>query len=191
MKVTDEDYTVPDSNKRIGISNSFFDLKPSLLSDAENFNNRGFHPLPIVEKEPLKGSGKWTDNKGTIADQIYLRKYFSGNIQDVKRIAILLDSTKLAFAIDIDGAVALDIFQNKIVPRLPSDIQNKIESTAHTKSPNGYHWLFGISRRDFFKGYKAKHLLDRYKKWSRRDQDYWHESVPCRKRDRVQVYKRY
>lgn len=152
MKVTDDDYTVPDSNKHIGVSSSSFDLKSSLLSDAENFNDKGLHPLPIVEKEPIKGSGKWTDKKGTIADQTYVQKYFSGNIKEVKRLAILLDSIKLTFAIDIDGSIAVNIFQNAIVPRLPSRIQNKVESTACTKSPNGYHWLFEISRQDFPKG---------------------------------------
>jgi hypothetical protein len=141
-------------NKDIRISSTSDFKSSSLLSDAENFNNKGFHPLPIVEKEPLKGSGKWTDRKGTIADRLYLQKYFGGNIQSVNRVAILLDSIKLGFAIDIDGAKALDTFQKKIVPRLSTGLQNKIENTTHTKSPNGHHWLFEISRQDFPKGIK-------------------------------------
>ncbi len=129
-----------------------FKSSSSLFSDSENFNNNGFHPLPIVGKEPLKGSGKWTDKKGTIADQMYLQKYF-GDIQSVKRVAILLDSIKIGFAIDIDGAIALDIFQKKVVPRLSEGLQNKIDTTTHTRTANGgYHWLFEILRQDFPKG---------------------------------------
>ena len=130
-----------------------FKSSSSLFSDAENFNNNGFYPLPIVGKEPLKGSGKWTDRKGTIADRTYLQKYFCGDIQNVKRVAILLNSSKLGFAIDIDGVIALDIFQKKIVPRLSDGLQNKISTTTHTKTANGgYHWLFEILRQDFPKG---------------------------------------
>lgn len=152
MKVNNTN--TPESNKGIAKSSNRFLKSDRLLSYAENFNNNGFHPLPIVEKEPTKGSGKWTDRKGTIADQEYLQKYFTGNIHDVNRVAILLDSINLAFAIDIDGDVALDTFQKKVVSRLSSSLQEKIENTTFTKSPNGYHWLFKVNRNEFPKGIK-------------------------------------
>jgi hypothetical protein len=128
----------------------------SLFSDSENFNVHGFHPLPIVEKEPLKGSGSWTDKKGRIADDTYLHKYF-GNTQHVKRVAILLDSLKLAFAIDVDGAIAIDILQKMIIPRLSEGLKNKIHTTTHTKTANGgYHWLFELRRDDFPSGVRQE-----------------------------------
>lgn len=124
----------------------------SLLPDAEDYNRREWHPLPIVEKEPLKGSGKWTDRKGTIADQIYLQKYFCNN-QDVRRVAILLDSIKFGFALDVDGAAAMEVFRTEIMHKLSIELRDKINATTHTRTANGgYHWLFEILRQDFPKG---------------------------------------
>jgi hypothetical protein len=128
----------------------------SLFSDSENFNIHGFHPLPIVEKEPLNGSGSWTERKRKIADYTYLHKYFE-NTHSVKRVAILLDSIKLAFAIDVDGAIAINILQKKIVPRLSEGLKYKIHKTTHTKTANGgFHWLFEIRREDFPSGVKQE-----------------------------------
>lgn len=119
--------------------------------ESEKCTRFGWFTVGIADKEPPKGC-IWTVKRGTVADVVYRQKYFCNN-DDVKRLAILLDSIKLGFALDIDGAKALQIFQRKIMPRYSQGLQDKINMTTHTKTANsGYHWLFEIKRKDFPKG---------------------------------------
>ncbi|MGH9982634.1 MAG: hypothetical protein ACRD8W_01610, partial [Nitrososphaeraceae archaeon] len=108
-----------------------------------------WHPIPITAgKQPPKNCS-WANRRGTIASQPFLEEYFCNN-QIVQRLAILLDSKKLGFALDIDGLDSLYIFQRKIVPRYSLKVQEKINSTTQTRSANGgYHWLFEVLRNDF------------------------------------------
>jgi hypothetical protein len=72
----------------------------------------------------------------------------------VDKLAIILDSGPiLGFAIDSDGAKAIDLFRNKVIARLPLSIQTKMHETTQTKSAGGgQHWLFRIDRTDFPEG---------------------------------------
>jgi hypothetical protein len=124
----------------------------SLLSEAEKYNRFQWHPIPIsAEKQPPKYC-TWVDRRGTLASRSFLEKYFCNN-QIVQRLAILLDSKKLGFALDVDGINSLYLFQKKIVPRYSSTVIEKINRTTHTRSANGgYHWLFEVLRNDFPRG---------------------------------------
>jgi hypothetical protein len=123
----------------------------SLFMDSEKCTRLGWFTVGIADKEPPKGC-TWTDKRGTVADVVYRQKYFCNN-DDVKRLAILLDSIKFGFALDVDGSKAMQIFQRKIIPRYSQGLQDKINMTTHTKTANsGNHWLFEIKRKDFPKG---------------------------------------
>jgi hypothetical protein len=80
----------------------------SLFFESESYTRHGWFTVGITEKEPPKGC-TWTDKRGSVADARYREKYFCNN-EDVKRLAIILDSIKFGFALDIDGAKALQIF---------------------------------------------------------------------------------
>ena len=123
----------------------------SLFYESEKYTRLGWFTVGIKDKEPPKGC-TWTDKRGSVADIVYRQKYFCNN-DDVKRLAVLLDSIKLGFALDVDGTAAIDVFRYNIVPRLSVELQHKIGKTTHTRSASGgYHWLFEISRQDFPKG---------------------------------------
>jgi hypothetical protein len=123
----------------------------SLFYESEKYTRLGWFTIGIKDKEPPKGC-TWTDKRGSVADLIYRQKYFCNN-EDVKRLAIILDSIKFGFALDIDGSKALQIFQRKIIPRCSHGLQDKINRTTHTKTANsGFHWVFEIQRKDFPKG---------------------------------------
>jgi hypothetical protein len=124
----------------------------SLLSEAKNYSLHNWFPIPIgAEKQPPKGC-TWTDKRGTSASKEYLEEYFNNN-HGVKRLAILLESSKLGFALDLDGLTAQDIFRRKVLSKCSPGLQDKINQTTHTRTANGgYHWLFEILRIDFPKG---------------------------------------
>jgi hypothetical protein len=133
----------------------------SLFYESENYTRHGWYAVPIGDKEPPKGC-TWTDKRGTIADVVYRQKYFCNN-EDVKRLAIILDSIKFGFSLDVDGSKAMQIFQRKIIPRYSQGLQEKINRTTHTKTANGgYHWLFEIRRQDFPDGiFQKQYWKDR------------------------------
>ena len=123
----------------------------SLFDESEKYTRLGWFTVPITDKEPPKGC-TWIDKRGTVADVVYRQKYFCNN-DDVKRLAILLDSIKLGFALDVDGAKGMLIFKRKILQNCSPSLRDRINTTTHTKTANaGYHWLLEIQRKDFPKG---------------------------------------
>ena len=70
-----------------------------------------------------------------------------------------MDSEKLCIGFDVDGIEGFNIFINKILNKLSPPLRDKINKTAHTKTPSGgFHWMFEISRTDFPSEIKSKDL---------------------------------
>jgi P4 family phage/plasmid primase-like protien len=70
-----------------------------------------------------------------------------------------MNSIKLCIGFDVDGMEGFNIFTNKILSKLPPSLQDKINKTAHTKTPSGgFHWIFKLSRTDFQFEIKSKDL---------------------------------
>jgi hypothetical protein len=137
----------------------------SLYDESEKYTCFGWHSLGIIgegnEKCPQVGDD-WTGKRGTLPAREYLEYTFRNN-QNIKRLAILLDSVKYGFALDIDGPNASQIFQEKVLSRYSQQLQDKINKTTHTRTANnGYHWLFEIHRQDFPNGIsQKKYWLDK------------------------------
>jgi P4 family phage/plasmid primase-like protien len=70
-----------------------------------------------------------------------------------------MNSIKLCIGFDVDGNEGFNIFINKILSKLSPPLRNKINKTAHTKTPSGgFHWIVEISRTDFPFDIKSKDL---------------------------------
>ena len=139
----------------------------SLLDESEKYMRAGFLTIPISSeivngkktKKPPKDSGSWTKHKGSVYDRAYREKWFAPNNNEVESLAIAMDSEKLCIGFDVDGIEGFNIFINKILNKLSPPLQDKINKTAHTKTPSGgFHWMFEISRTDFPSEIKSKDL---------------------------------
>ncbi len=102
-----------------------------------------------IKKIPPKGSGEWSNQRGTVYNEEYRRKWFALT-PGVVAIAIAMNSIKISIALDIDGYEARKIFHRWVLPKFPPSLQGKIRQTAHTLSLNGGdHFLLGIKREYF------------------------------------------
>jgi P4 family phage/plasmid primase-like protien len=140
---------------------------PSLLDESERYTQVGHLTIPISSeivngkktKKPPKGSGSWTKRKGTVYGRAYLEKWFASDNKEVEFMAIAMDSIKLCISFDVDGIEGFNIFINNILNKLSLPLRNKINKTAHTKTPSGgFHWIFEISREEFPHEIKSRDL---------------------------------
>jgi P4 family phage/plasmid primase-like protien len=102
-----------------------------------------------IKKFPAKGSGEWSNQRGTVYNVEYRRKWFA-ETADVVAIAIAMNSIKVSIALDIDGYEARKIFHKWILSKFAPSLQHKIRRTTHTLSPGGGdHFVLGIKREYF------------------------------------------
>jgi hypothetical protein len=102
-----------------------------------------------IKKIPPKDSGEWSNQRGTVYNEEYRRKWFA-QTPDVVAIAIAMNSIKVSIGLDIDGLDARKVFYRWIVPRLLPLLQNRIKRTTHTITPGGGdHLVLGIKREYF------------------------------------------
>jgi hypothetical protein len=123
----------------------------TLLECAKKFTQYGIPVIPTKNKIPVE---KWTERRNQIATEQELVAWFSNG--KANGMAIPINNTE--FAIDTDGTCEC-LFLNKVVARLPKDIQDAVNNTTHTKTPNGDHRLFRINSQDFPEGIKEKVYL--------------------------------
>ena len=130
----------------------------SLLDESGKYTKAGHLTIQISSeiingkktKKPPRGSGFWTKHKGNVYDRAYREKWFARDNKEVECLAIAMNSIKLCIGLDIDGIEGFKVFINKILNKLSLPSQDKINKTAHTKTPSGgFHWIFEISREDF------------------------------------------
>ena len=119
-----------------------------LIIEARKLTNCGFPVIPTKNKIPIE---KWTDRRNQRATEQELVRWFSNGKSD--GIAIPINNTE--FAIDTDGTCEL-LFLNKVVTRLSQKLQDAVNTTTHTKTPNGHHRLLKINAQDFPEGIKEK-----------------------------------
>ena len=119
-----------------------------LIIEARKLTNCGFPVIPTKNKIPVE---KWTDRRNQRATEQELVRWFSNGKAD--GIAIPINNTE--FAIDTDGTCEL-LFLNKVVTRLSQKLQDAVNTTTHTKTPNGHHRLLKINAQDFPEGIKEK-----------------------------------
>lgn len=73
-----------------------------------------------IKKIPPKGSGEWSNHRGTVYNIEYRRKWFA-QTPGVVAITIAMNSIKISIALDIDGCRARKIFHRWLLPKfLPS-----------------------------------------------------------------------
>src|SRR5215207_4507261 len=120
----------------------------TLLEYGRKFTQCGFPVIPTKNKIPV---AKWTDRRQRCATDEELVTWFSNGKAD--GIAIPINNTE--FAIDTDG-VCESLFSNKVIARLSQELQEAVDKTTHTKTPNGHHRLLKINAQDFPEGIKEK-----------------------------------
>src|SRR5918995_598666 len=116
----------------------------SLLDESEKFTKAGLLTIPISPeivngkktKKPPKGSGSWTKHKGNVYNRVYREKWFAPDNKEVECLAIAMNSIKLCIGLDVDGIEGSNVFINKILSKLSLPLQDKINKTAHTKTPS-------------------------------------------------------
>jgi hypothetical protein len=130
----------------------------SLLDESEKYTKAGLLTIPISSeivngkktKKPPRGSGSWTKHNGRIYDRAYRERWFAHDNNEVEYLAIAMNSIKRCIGLDVDSIEGFNVFINKILSKLSLPLQDKINKTAHTKTPSGgFHWIFEISREDF------------------------------------------
>lgn len=125
----------------------------TLFSFAKELNFR--HEIGVIpvneNKQPMVETV--VDKRGRIATPEELDDYF-GPIGSKKAqwLAVLLDSPCKMVAFDLDGT-GLSTFQEKVVPRCSRELQNTVNMSMRTKTPqDGLHILFKIKRVEFPNG---------------------------------------
>jgi hypothetical protein len=119
-----------------------------LLESGRKYTQYGFSVIPTKNKIPVE---KWTERRNQTATEEELVTWFSNGKAD--GIAIPINNTEIA--IDTDGTCE-SLFLNKVVTRLPQELQLAVNTTTHTKTPNGHHRLLKINAQDFPEGIKEK-----------------------------------
>ena len=135
-------------------SNSQYDL----VSEAKKLTNNDLCIIPVKDKKLII---KWESRKKQLATPKEIDFWFGNGNSKISRangIGIAINNTE--FGIDIDGEKCEFIFKSKIISKLSTELQNKINNTMTTKSPRGHHRTFRIIIDDFKDGIKDKKVID-------------------------------
>ena len=129
-----------------------------LITEAKKLTSNGFSIIPLNDKVAII---KYEHRRKELASTKEIDLWYNGNgksnISKANSIGIAINNTE--FGIDTDGEKCEYIFKNKIISKLSTELQNKINSTMQTKTPHGYHRTFRIIKDDFKEGIKEKTIV--------------------------------
>jgi hypothetical protein len=131
-----------------------------LAQEARKLTAQGFSIIPLKNKVAII---KYDTRRKKLATTREIVLWFSnGNGNGRSRtkgnsIAIAINTSE--FGIDTDGEKCELIFRNKIIPRLSSELQDKVNRTMQTKTPHGYHRTFKFIQEDLKDGIKERVII--------------------------------
>jgi P4 family phage/plasmid primase-like protien len=119
--------------------------KLDLRAIAEKYTAHKFTCLAIgSDKKPVE---KVMDKRGRLRTAQELNQWFGNGSTTTTAVAIIIHYSE--FSLDTDGEIAEKLFLTKFYPRYSKNLQNALDTTTRTKSPNGKHRLFRINKEDF------------------------------------------
>lgn len=128
-----------------------------LITEAKKLTDRGFPIIPLKDRTPII---EYEQRRNQLASTSEIDLWFSngdGRIPKANGIAIAINNTE--FGIDTDGDKCDSTFLNKIVSCLSTELQDKISTTMHTKTPHGHHRIFRVLSQDFPQGIKERTVV--------------------------------
>jgi hypothetical protein len=126
----------------------------TLINEARKLTDHGFPIVPLKDKIAII---KYKHRRKDLATAREIDLWFSngnGKTPRANGIAIAINDTE--FGIDTDGEKCESIFLNKIVSKHSAELQDKVRTTMHTKTPHGHHRTFRYIHDDFQDGIKEK-----------------------------------
>jgi hypothetical protein len=129
----------------------------TLIAEARKLTNYQFPTIPLKDKIAII---KYKHRRRDLATAKEIDTWFSngdGKSPIANGIAIAINDTE--FGIDTDSDKCESIFLNKIILKLPAELQDRVNKTMHTKTPHGHHRTFRYIHADFPEGIKEKIYL--------------------------------